>query len=69
VIDATCPLVTKVHIEAVKFARQGLLAGAGSAPRPRRIEGTLGERLSDPGGVECGGGCGSQGARSGSRAY
>src|ERR1041385_1998241 len=23
VIDATCPLVTKVHIEAVKFARQG----------------------------------------------
>src|SRR5713226_7604375 len=23
VIDATCPLVTKVHIEAVKFAKQG----------------------------------------------
>lgn len=23
VIDATCPLVTKVHIEAIKFARQG----------------------------------------------
>jgi 4-hydroxy-3-methylbut-2-enyl diphosphate reductase len=23
VIDATCPLVTKVHVEAVKFARQG----------------------------------------------
>jgi 4-hydroxy-3-methylbut-2-enyl diphosphate reductase len=23
VIDATCPLVTKVHLEAVKFARQG----------------------------------------------
>ncbi|MEZ6108091.1 MAG: hypothetical protein R3B96_18765 [Pirellulaceae bacterium] len=22
-IDATCPLVTKVHIEAVKFAKQG----------------------------------------------
>jgi 4-hydroxy-3-methylbut-2-enyl diphosphate reductase len=23
VIDATCPLVTKVHVEAVKFAKQG----------------------------------------------
>ena len=23
VIDATCPLVTKVHVEAVKFARGG----------------------------------------------
>src|SRR5512141_1827159 len=23
VIDATCPLVTKVHIEAVRFAKQG----------------------------------------------
>ena len=23
VIDATCPLVTKVHLEAIKFARQG----------------------------------------------
>ena len=23
IIDATCPLVTKVHLEAVKFARQG----------------------------------------------
>src|SRR5207302_8552617 len=23
VIDATCPLVTKVHVEAVKFAKEG----------------------------------------------
>src|SRR5229473_2353147 len=23
VIDATCPLVTKVHVEAIKFAREG----------------------------------------------
>src|ERR1044072_8977801 len=23
VIDATCPLVTKVHVEAVRFAREG----------------------------------------------
>jgi len=41
--DATWPLVTKVHIEAVKFARQAI-AGADRAPRPRRIEGTLAKR-------------------------
>ena len=23
VVDATCPLVTKVHVEAIKFAKQG----------------------------------------------
>ena len=23
VIDATCPLVTKVHVEAIKFAKEG----------------------------------------------
>ena len=27
VIDATCPLVTKVHVEAVKFAKQGYSLG------------------------------------------
>jgi 4-hydroxy-3-methylbut-2-en-1-yl diphosphate reductase len=43
VIDATCPLVTKVHLEAVKFARQGftilLIGHAGH----EEIEGTFGE--------------------------
>ncbi|MCC7155862.1 MAG: 4-hydroxy-3-methylbut-2-enyl diphosphate reductase [Bryobacterales bacterium] len=43
VIDATCPLVTKVHLEAVKFARQGhtiLLIGHHGH---EEIEGTFGE--------------------------
>lgn len=42
-IDATCPLVTKVHLEAVKFARQGysiLLIGHRDH---EEIEGTFGE--------------------------
>lgn len=43
VIDATCPLVTKVHLEAVKYARQGytilLIGHAGH----EEIEGTFGE--------------------------
>jgi 4-hydroxy-3-methylbut-2-en-1-yl diphosphate reductase len=43
VIDATCPLVTKVHLEAVKFARLGytilLIGHAGH----EEIEGTFGE--------------------------
>ena len=42
-IDATCPLVTKVHLEAVKFARQGytiiLIGHAGHD----EVIGTLGE--------------------------
>jgi len=42
-IDATCPLVTKVHLEALRFAAQGywlLLVGhAGHA----EVEGTMGE--------------------------
>src|SRR5579884_31057 len=43
VIDATCPLVTKVHLEAVKFAKQGytivLIGHAGHD----EVIGTLGE--------------------------
>jgi 4-hydroxy-3-methylbut-2-enyl diphosphate reductase len=42
-IDATCPLVTKVHKEAVKFARDGytivLIGHAGH----EEVEGTMGE--------------------------
>src|SRR3954465_13593084 len=42
-IDATCPLVTKVHREAVKFASEGytivLIAHAGH----EEVEGTMGE--------------------------
>ena len=43
VIDATCPLVTKVHLEAVRFARMGydiLLVGH---PGHEEVEGTMGE--------------------------
>ncbi len=43
VIDATCPLVTKVHVEAVRFARAGytilLIGHAGH----EEVEGTMGE--------------------------
>ncbi|MGH2929273.1 MAG: 4-hydroxy-3-methylbut-2-enyl diphosphate reductase, partial [Solirubrobacteraceae bacterium] len=42
-IDATCPLVTKVHVEARKFAAQGytiiLIGHAGH----EEVEGTMGE--------------------------
>src|SRR3954462_7528387 len=42
-LDATCPLVTKVHVEAKKFAAEGytivLIRHAG----PEEVEGTMGE--------------------------
>ncbi len=44
-IDATCPLVTKVHLEAIRFARQGytviLIGHAGHD----EVVGTMGEAL------------------------
>jgi 4-hydroxy-3-methylbut-2-enyl diphosphate reductase len=43
VIDATCPLVTKVHLEAVRFAKMGyeiLLVGHANH---EEVEGTMGE--------------------------
>lgn len=43
VIDATCPLVTKVHIEAVKFAQQGYSLVLIGHRDHDEIEGTLGE--------------------------
>ncbi len=43
IIDATCPLVTKVHLEAIRFARLGfqiiLIGHAGH----EEVEGTMGE--------------------------
>jgi 4-hydroxy-3-methylbut-2-en-1-yl diphosphate reductase len=61
-IDATCPLVTKVHSEAKKYARQGyhiLLIGdslrhqevigtRGEAPENTTVVSVLGNRKSDP---------------------
>jgi 4-hydroxy-3-methylbut-2-enyl diphosphate reductase len=43
VIDATCPLVTKVHVEAVKFAKQGYSLVLVGHRDHDEIEGTLGE--------------------------
>jgi len=49
VIDATCPLVTKVHLEAIRYARRGyhvLYIGHRGHPEPI---GTLGEISPDEG--------------------
>src|SRR6201988_1068608 len=43
VIDATCPLVTKVHLEAVKFARQGYTIILIGHKDHDEVIGTLGE--------------------------
>ncbi|MGA7155677.1 MAG: 4-hydroxy-3-methylbut-2-enyl diphosphate reductase [Acidobacteriaceae bacterium] len=43
VIDATCPLVTKVHIEAIKFAKQGYSLVLVGHRDHEEIQGTQGE--------------------------
>ena len=43
VIDATCPLVTKVHLEAVKFARKGYSIILIGHENHDEVVGTLGE--------------------------
>jgi 4-hydroxy-3-methylbut-2-enyl diphosphate reductase len=43
VIDATCPLVTKVHLEAIKFARQGYTIVLIGHHGHEEVEGTMGE--------------------------
>src|ERR1700756_250721 len=43
VIDATCPLVTKVHLEAVKFARKGFTIILIGHKDHDEVIGTLGE--------------------------
>jgi len=50
VFDATCPLVTKVHLEVVKYARQGkevILIGHAGHPE---VEGTMGRYDTSSGG-------------------
>lgn len=42
-IDATCPLVTKVHLEATRFARQGYTILLIGHREHEEIEGTYGE--------------------------
>ncbi|HEY2040318.1 MAG TPA: 4-hydroxy-3-methylbut-2-enyl diphosphate reductase [Edaphobacter sp.] len=43
VVDATCPLVTKVHVEAIKFARQGYSLVLVGHRDHEEVEGTQGE--------------------------
>ncbi len=43
VIDATCPLVTKVHLEAVKFSREGYSLVLVGHRDHEEVEGTQGE--------------------------
>src|SRR5262249_19291708 len=43
VIDATCPLVTKVHLEAVRFSREGHSLILIGHPGHEEGEGTMGE--------------------------
>ena len=43
IIDATCPLVTKVHLEAVKFAREGYTIILIGHKDHDEVIGTLGE--------------------------
>src|SRR6201997_2809438 len=66
-IDATCPLVTKVHLEAVRFAREGyiifligheghdeVIGTMGEAPAPTRLvqDAADVERLDVPAGAK-----------------
>ena len=51
IFDATCPLVTKVHMEVAKFEKQGkecVLIGHVGHPE---VEGTMGQYTSDEGGI------------------
>jgi 4-hydroxy-3-methylbut-2-enyl diphosphate reductase len=42
-IDATCPLVTKVHLEAIRFTRDGYSLILIGHPQHEEVEGTMGE--------------------------
>lgn len=51
VFDATCPLVTKVHMEVAKFSNEGkecVLIGHKGHPE---VEGTMGQYYSEEGGI------------------
>ncbi len=66
VIDATCPLVTKVHLEALRFAREGRTIILIGHKDHQEIIGTSGEApRADCGGGQRGSGERAGGARSG----
>ncbi len=68
VIDATCPLVTKVHVEAIRFAKDGYSLILIGHLNHDEIVGTLGEAPevtqvvsnAGAGGEDCGAGPGSR---------
>ena len=43
IIDATCPLVTKVHLEAIRYAKDGYSIVLIGHPGHEEVEGTMGE--------------------------
>jgi 4-hydroxy-3-methylbut-2-enyl diphosphate reductase len=43
ILDATCPLVTKVHLEAIRFAREGVAVLLIGHAGHEEVEGTMGE--------------------------
>ena len=43
VVDATCPLVTKVHLEAIRYAKSGYQIILIGHPGHEEVEGTMGE--------------------------
>ena len=43
VVDATCPLVTKVHLEAIRFTREGYSLILIGHPGHDEVDGTMGE--------------------------
>jgi 4-hydroxy-3-methylbut-2-enyl diphosphate reductase len=43
VVDATCPLVTKVHLKAIKYAREGFKIVLIGHDGHEEVEGTMGE--------------------------
>ncbi len=42
-VDATCPLVTKVHVEAIRYAKQGIQMLLIGHKDHQEVQGTLGE--------------------------
>jgi 4-hydroxy-3-methylbut-2-enyl diphosphate reductase len=43
VVDATCPLVTKVHLQAIRYAKNGYSIVLIGHPGHEEVEGTMGE--------------------------
>src|SRR5699024_3407170 len=51
VCDATCPLVTKVHMEVIRYIRGGRESGLIGHARPPEVEGTMGQYDASQGGA------------------